>query len=91
MEIAGAVDSVVLCEYVRGILLPTLAMDILRTQYKTAAIAIIEIQGSSVTFLPPCRHDHNPIAKMWSNIKILVRGWAARTQRDFSPRHHTNI
>ena len=90
MEIAGATDSKVFREYVRRILAPTLlpgdlvVMDNLRTQYDAAAIAIIEARGAAVTFLPPYSPDYNPIEKMWSKIKALLRGWAAHTQQELS-------
>ena len=90
MEIAGATDSEVFREYVRRILAPTLSpgdmvvMDNLRTHYDTAAIAMIEARGATAKFLPPYSPDYNPIEKMWSKIKALLRGWAARTQRELS-------
>jgi transposase len=90
MEIAGATDSDVFREYVRRILAPTLSpgdmvvMDNLRTHYDAAAIAMIEARGASVKFLPPYSPDYNPIEKMWSKIKTLLRGLAARTQQELS-------
>jgi transposase len=90
MEIAGAADSEVFREYVRRILAPTLSpgdmvvMDNLRTHYDAAAITMIEARGASVKFLPPYSPDYNPIEKMWSKIKTLLRGLAARTQQELS-------
>ena len=90
MEIAGATDSEVFREYVRRILAPTLSpgdivvMDNLRTHSDSAAIAMIEARGASVKFLPPYSPDYNPIEKRWSKIKTLLRGLAARTQRELS-------
>lgn len=90
MEIAGATDSEVFREYVRRILAPTLmpgdlvVMDYLRTHYDAAAIAMIEARGATAKFLPPYSPDYNPIEKMWSKIKALLRGWAARTQQELS-------
>ena len=90
MEIAGATDSEVFREYVRRILAPTLSpgdlvvMDNLRTHYDAAAIAMIEARGATAKFLPPYSPDYNPIEKMWSKIKALLRGWAARTQQELS-------
>jgi transposase len=90
MEIAGPADSEVFREYVGRILAPTLSpgdmvvMDNLRTHYDAAAIATIEARGASVKFLPPYSPDYNPIEKMWSKIKTLLRGLAARTQQELS-------
>lgn len=90
MEIAGATDSVVFREYVRRILAPTLlpgdivVMDNLRTHYDAVAIALIEARGASIKFLPPYSPDFNPIEKMWSKIKNLLRGLSARTQEELS-------
>jgi transposase len=90
MEIVGAADAEVFREYVRRILAPTLSpgdivvMDNLRTHYDAAAIAMVEARGASVKFLPPYSPDYNPIEKMWSKIKTLLRGLAARTQQELS-------
>jgi len=37
-----------------------------------------------VKFLPPYSPDFNPIEKMWSKIKELLRGISARTQEELS-------
>lgn len=90
MEIAGATDSDVFREYVRRVLAPTLSpgdivvMDNLRTHYAAEALMLIEVRGASVKFLPPYSPDYNPIEKLWSKIKTLLRGLAARTQQELS-------
>lgn len=90
MEIAGATDSAVFREYVRQVLAPTLSpkdivvMDNLRVHYDAEAIMLIEARGASVKFLPPYSPDYNPIEKMWSKIKNLLCGLAARTQQELS-------
>lgn len=90
MEIDGATDSPVFRAYVRHILVPTLfpgdivIMDNLRAHYDSEAIALIEAQGAAVRFLPPYSPDFNPIEKMWSKIKNLLRGFSARTQQELS-------
>ena len=90
MEVAGPTDSAVFREYVRRILAPTLSsgdvvvMDNLRAHYDTEAITLIEKRGACVKFLPPYSPDFNPIEKMWSKIKSLLRGIAARTQFELS-------
>lgn len=90
MEIDGATDSAVFRTYVRYVLIPTLGpkdivvMDNLRAHYDSEAIEMIEAAGASVRFLPPYSPDFNPIEKMWSKIKNLLRGLAARTQQELS-------
>ena len=90
MEIEGATDSAVFREYVRHVLVPTLSpkdivvMDNLRAHYDSEAISLIESIGACVRFLPPYSPDYNPIEKMWSKIKNLLRGYAARTQQELS-------
>lgn len=90
MEIGCATDSAVFREYVRHVLAPTLSpkdivvMDNLRAHYDAEAILLIENKGATVKFLPPYSPDFNPIEKMWSKIKTLLRGFAARTQHELS-------
>lgn len=90
MEFEGATDSVIFREYVRKILAPTLSpkdivvMDNLRPHYDSEAITLIEARGAAVKFLPPYSPDYNPIEKMWSKIKSLLRGFEARTQLELS-------
>ncbi len=90
MEVEGASDGMVFREYVRSILVPWLnpgdivVMDNLRTHYDAEALRLIEACGATVKFLPPYSPDFNPIEKMWSKIKNLLRGFAARTQTELS-------
>ncbi len=90
MEIDCPTDSAVFREYVRHILAPTLCpkdivvMDNLRAHYDAEAIMLIENQGAAVKFLPPYSPDFNPIEKMWSKVKTLLRGFSARTQHELS-------
>ena len=90
MEIEGATDSAVFRAYVRHVLTPTLhpkdivVMDNLRAHYDAKALALIEATGARVKFLPPYSPDYNPIEKMWSKIKNLLRGFATRTQNELS-------
>ncbi len=90
MEIGSTTDAMVFREYVRQILAPTLqpkdivVMDNLRAHYDAESISLIEQTGASVKFLPPYSPDFNPIEKMWSKVKTLLRGYAARTQSELS-------
>ena len=90
MEISGPSDGSVFREYVRNVLVPSLTpgdvviMDNLQTHYDGEALRQIEACGATVKFLPPYSPDFNPIEKMWSKIKALLRHLAARTQRELS-------
>lgn len=90
MEVEGSSDGPVFREYIRAVLAPSLSsgdivvMDNLRTHYDPEALRLIEACGASVKFLPPYSPDFNPIEKMWSKIKNLLRGLAARTQDELS-------
>ena len=59
-------------------------MDNLRAHYDAEALELIEATGATVKFLPPYSPDYNPIEKMWSKIKNLLRGFAARTEKELS-------
>ena len=90
MEVEGPSDGSVFREYARAVLAPSLSfgdivvMDNLRTHYDPEALRLIEACGATVKFLPPYSPDFNPIEKMWSKIKNLLRGLAARTQDELS-------
>ena len=90
MEVAGPSDGSVFREYVKQVLVPALApgdlviMDNLQTHYDGEALRRIAACGASVQFLPPYSPDFNPIEKMWSKVKNLLRGLVARTQPELS-------
>ena len=42
-------------------------------------LEMIEEVGAQVRFLPPYSPDFNPLEKMWSKVKQLLRGMKART------------
>jgi len=86
MTIEGATDSDVFGAYVRHILVPTLRpgdiviMDNLAPHKNAATLKLIEAAGAEARFLPPYSPDLNPIEKMWSKVKALLRKSAARTR-----------
>jgi transposase len=88
--IEGAIDGDVFLAYVEKFLAPALrpgdilVMDNLSTHKSAAALRLIEKRGASVLFLPPYSPDYNPIEKMWSKIKALLRKAAARTAEDLT-------
>lgn len=86
MVVEGATCQEVFRAYVEQILLPTLRagdmviLDNLSAHKDTQAIARIEEVGARVIFLPPYSPDFNPIEKMWSKIKSILRKIKARTR-----------
>lgn len=86
MTIEAATDTDVFTAYVEHILAPSLrrgdivVMDNLAPHKSPRARALIEAAGAEVLFLPPYSPDLNPIEKMWSKIKALLRRAEARTR-----------
>jgi transposase len=54
-------------------------MDNLAAHKDAGVIAAIEAAGATVCFLPPYSPDLNPIEKMWSKVKEILRSAKART------------
>ena len=85
MTIEGATDTEVFQTYVRVVLCPTLrpgdvvVMDNLSPHKHEAILHLIEQAGATVRYLPAYSPDLNPIEKMWSKLKELLRGAEART------------
>jgi transposase len=86
MAIDSATDTEVFQTYVRQVLCPTLRpgdvviMDNLSPHKNEETLFLIEATGAEVRFLPAYSPDLNPIEKMWSKVKTLLRGAEARTQ-----------
>ncbi len=55
-------------------------MDNLSPHKNEHTAALIATAGAEVRFLPAYSPDLNPIEKMWSKVKTLLRGAEARTQ-----------
>ena len=85
MLLPGALDGNAFEVYVRKMLVPTLrpgdvvVMDNLSTHKHAAARRPIEAGPAKILDLPPYSPDLNPIEKMWSKIKSLLRAARART------------
>ena len=85
MTIAGATDTEVFRAYVREVLCPTLrpgdivVMDNLGAHKSPATLELINAAGAQARFLPAYSPDLNPIEKMWSKVKGLLRSAEART------------
>ncbi len=66
-------------DYLKNVLAPTLreddivVMDNMRTHHSKAVKKIIEELKLNVIYLPPYSPDFNPIEKMWSKIKAVLR------------------
>jgi transposase len=54
-------------------------LDNLSSHKNKKALGLLEEAGVEVRFLPPYSPDLNPIEKMWSKVKALLRGMTART------------
>ena len=85
MHFAGALDTEAFVTYIGQVLCPTLrrgdivVLDNLAVHKSPAAHALIRATGAEVRFLPAYSPDLNPIEKMWSKIKALLRNAEART------------
>ncbi len=71
--------------YLKETLLPTLhsgdivVMDNMRSHHVKAVRDVLEDKGMLLFYLPPYSPDLNPIEKMWSKVKAILRGWKIRS------------
>jgi transposase len=88
MTLAGTTDTESFYAYVGQVLVPTLrpgdivVMDNLSPHKSDPTLALITHAGAQVLFLPAYSPDLNPIEKMWSKVKSLLRGAEPRTLAD---------
>ena len=88
MALEGTTDTESFRSYVSQVLLPVLkpddivVMDNLSPHKSDPTLALITRAGARVLFLPAYSPDLNPIEKMWSKIKGLLRTAEARTPAD---------
>ena len=88
MALDGTTDTESFRAYVSQVLIPTLrpgdivVMDNLSPHKSDATLAMIVNVGAQVMFLPAYSPDLNPIEKMWSKVKNLLRSAEARTPAD---------
>lgn len=72
-------------DYLKTVLIPTLnkgdvvIMDNMRSHHVKAVKQVIEKAGITLLYLPPYSPDFNPIEKMWSKIKAILRKLRVRT------------
>ena len=85
MHLPGAADTAAFITYIEEVLCPELkkgdivVMDNLSVHKSPEVLALVQAAGAEVRFLPPYSPDLNPIEKMWSKIKHLLRSAEART------------
>ena len=71
-------------QYLKDTLFPTLrpgdivVMDNMRSHHVKAVREILEGKGMKLLYLPPYSPDLNPIEKMWSKMKSILRKWKIR-------------
>ena len=88
MALEGTTDTESFRAYVEVLLVPTLrsgdlvVMDNLSPHKSDPTLALINQAGAQVLFLPAYSPDLNPIEKMWSKVKALLRAIEARTPAD---------
>lgn len=81
----GAINATIFRGYVERCLVPALEpgqiviMDNLASHKVAGVREAIEQAGCDLWYLPPYSPDMNPIEKMWSKVKTLLRATAART------------
>ena len=86
MTVDGSTTADVFRAYAEQVLIPSLhsgdivVLDNLASHKDPAALEMIRQAGAEVRFLPPYSPDLNPIEKMWSKIKQILRSVKARTQ-----------
>lgn len=86
MAVDGSTTGDVFCAYAEHVLVPSLRpgdiviLDNLASHKNQTALEWIRKAGAEVRFLPPYSPDLNPIEKMWSKIKQILRSIKARTQ-----------
>lgn len=60
-------------------------MDNLRTHKVDGVRQAIEFAGAKLLYLPPYSPDFNPIERLWSKIKSILRKWKVRAVDQLNP------
>ncbi|MFZ4596910.1 MAG: transposase, partial [Verrucomicrobiaceae bacterium] len=88
MHLPGAADTAAFVTCIDQVLCPTLkpgdlvVMDNLAVHKSPQVVALDQAVGAEVRLLPAYSPDLNPIEKMWSKIKALLRSAEARTPQE---------
>ena len=86
----GALNKDIFEAYVNKVLAPSLrpgdivVMDNFSAHKSQKVEKIINSCHAELRFLPPYSPDFNPIEKMWSKVKQILRGLMARTEDTLS-------
>lgn len=81
----GGTTGDIFVDYLENILIPTLEkgdiviMDNMRSHHVKKVAEVLEKAGMKPLYLPPYSPDFNPIEKMWSKIKAILRKLKVRT------------
>lgn len=81
----GAIERKIFRAYMREILLPVLQrgdiviLDNLSTHKDTDTVNYFASRGITLLYLPAYSPDLNPIEKMWSKVKGILREFASET------------
>jgi transposase len=87
MVVDGATTKDIFEAYIEQILLPTIkagdivVLDNLSAHKSQRVCELIETVGAELWYLPAYSPDLNPIEKMWSKIKSILRTLKARTEK----------
>ena len=82
---SGGTTGEIFVDYLERVLIPTLEkgdiviMDNMRSHHIKKVAEVLENAGMKLLYLPPYSPDFNPIEKMWSKIKAILRKLKART------------
>ena len=85
LVIDGACNKETFREFMDEVLLPrtspgdVVIMDNARIHKKSFDIALFETKGVEIRYLPAYSPDFNPIEKMWSKVKSIMRQHKPRT------------
>ena len=88
MHLLGAADTAAFLIYIGEVLCPTLKagdiviMDNLSVHKSPEVAKLVNAAGATMRFLPAYSPDLNPIEKMWSKIKSVLRSVEARTPQE---------
>lgn len=93
-EYEGGTTKERFLEYLKNTLLPEIhageyvVMDNLRTHHCKGVEEMIRSKGAIPLYLPPYSPDLNPIEKMWSKMKALLRKYRIRVKKELIPAVH---
>ena len=85
LVINGPCDKETFREFMEEVLFPqtrpgdVVIMDNARIHKKSFNITLFESKGVEIKYLPPYSPDLNPIEKMWSKVKSIMRQLQPRT------------